>query len=309
MTHKQCDLDYRSKSYLQRIYVCCLEPGNVLPDVNTCGQRPPSFRIFGGKESKINDFPWMAMLIYNKGQEDQLSLCAGSLINTRYVVTAAHCLVNWPMIESGTVVTKVRLGEWNTSSNPDCLSQLNGRTHCSDPYLELDVEQRIVHKGYLIDSKSYQNDIALIRMRQAVRYTTWIKPICVKTSHGNNLWNSFSEETKFKIAGWGSTNKRQSSSILMTSSIVQRKPHLCWKRYKRHWPESQLCAGGIDGNDTCVGDSGSPLMATIDVGSGQYVYLAGITSYGPTPCGFPGWPGVFTRTAAFIDWIQLNLRP
>ncbi|KAH8241318.1 hypothetical protein KR032_007846, partial [Drosophila birchii] len=306
MTQKQCDLDNQSISHLQRIYVCCPEPGNVLPDVDTCGHRPPVGRIFGGTKSQMSEFPWMAMLLYNRGQENGLPLCAGSLINTRYVLTADHCLVTWQLIESGTVVTSVRLGEWNTSSNPDCVTQLNGRTHCSASYLELDVEQRTVHMGYQIGSKSHQNDIALLRMRQPVRYTTEIKPICVMSSI-HQLWNSFGENFSFEIAGWGSTDKQKSSSILMKSSIENRKPHLCRKRFK-NWTESQLCAGGLEGKDTCAGDSGSPLMATINVGAEAYVYLAGITSYGPTPCGFPGWPGVYTRTAAFIDWIQLNLR-
>lgn len=104
----------------------------------------------------------MARLLYQsprfQGKPD--SFCAGSLINTRYVLTAAHCILTWGMIESGTVVTSVRLGDWNPneSSNLDW-----------SPYLELDVDQRIVHKDYQIGTKTHQNDIALLRMHLPVR--------------------------------------------------------------------------------------------------------------------------------------------
>lgn len=38
-------------------------------------------------EAPVNAFPWMASLQY-KGQH----FCGGSVITTRYVVTAAHCM-------------------------------------------------------------------------------------------------------------------------------------------------------------------------------------------------------------------------
>lgn len=44
------------------------------------------FRIVGGKRS-VHARPWMAFLLV---MED--SRCAGSLLNARYVLTAAHCV-------------------------------------------------------------------------------------------------------------------------------------------------------------------------------------------------------------------------
>lgn len=42
-------------------------------------------------------------------------------------------------------------------------------------------------------------------------------------------------------------------------------------------------------------------------GYGNY-YLTGIVSYGPTPCGLAGWPGVYTLVSAYIDWIDNTIR-
>lgn len=68
---------------------------------------------------------------------------------------------------------------------------------------------------------------------------------------------------------------------------------------------SQLCAGGEFAKDSCDGDSGGPLMRKAHK---QRWYLEGVVSFG-NRCGLEGWPGVYTRVADYIDWIQKSLRP
>lgn len=41
----------------------------------------------------------------------------------------------------------------------------------------------------------------------------------------------------------------------------------------------------------------------------SYWYCAGIVSFGPTPCGKEGFPGVYTRVSAYTDWIVRNIKP
>lgn len=73
----------------------------------------------------------------------------------------------------------------------------------------------------------------------------------------------------------------------------------------------QLCAGGQKGFDSCKGDSGGPLMV-IDKHTypdKPYWYCAGIVSFGPSPCGMQGWPGVYTRVGSYMPWILQNIAP
>lgn len=53
------------------------EPGNVLPEPGVCGD-PLTNRIYGGSETKLDEFPWMALLQYKTGW---LHLLRGSQLN------------------------------------------------------------------------------------------------------------------------------------------------------------------------------------------------------------------------------------
>lgn len=71
--------------------------------------------------------------------------------------------------------------------------------------------------------------------------------------------------------------------------------------------DTQICAGGAKGKDSCNGDSGGPLMKLIP-GSPNW-YIEGIVSYGPQNCGTEGVPGIYTRVGAYLGWIAKNMRP
>lgn len=84
----------------------------------------------------------------------------------------------------------------------------------------------------------------------------------------------------------------------------------CKEAYKILSPiwYKQMCAGGQNDVETCLGDSGGPLQ-----GHGIYtdgtvrVIQYGIVSYGPQQCGIAGIPGVYTRVSYYMDWILDNM--
>lgn len=69
--------------------------------------------------------------------------------------------------------------------------------------------------------------------------------------------------------------------------------------------KSQICAGG--GTDSCRIDSGGALMG-FEPSSSRHV-VVGVLSFTPSPWGSPGWPGIYTRVDAYIDWILSKLEP
>ncbi|XP_017009020.3 spaetzle-processing enzyme-like [Drosophila takahashii] len=300
MPHIRCGRDIKADSLDQRLLVCCPDPGNVLPNEDICGRRPGSFRIYGGTEAKPDEFPWMAMLLDKRGK----TKCAGSLINNRYVLTAAHCVNRWS-------VTSVRLGEHVRSTNADYF-KLDSRKPDA-PYLQIDVMHIEKHDGfneifYEYPDDSMNNDIALLRLKRPVSYTKVIRPICLLGSHISSQYCQTSPE--FEIAGWGYTENNTPSDVLLKATIKETEFWTMCPTNIKHKPfwETRICAGGQEGRDTCFGDSGGPLMATKTSDNyKEFVYLAGITSYGPrNEC---GEPGVYTRTEAYIYWILYHIMP
>ncbi|XP_043651457.1 spaetzle-processing enzyme [Drosophila teissieri] len=299
---RQCGYDPNSVELVYRVFVCCPAWDYVLPNRRICGQTPAADRVTSGKEAGLNEMPWMAMLLYAElympaWRGGLVSMCAGSLITNRYVLTAGHCLER-----SGYELRRVRLGEHDTTSNPDC-TEVNGRRKCAAAYLEMDVQLAIRHKDYMVIDHRPYNDIGLLRLRFPVRYTDAIKPICIQLGSYEFSNPSFDNYT-LQVAGWGLTLWEGYSNVLLRAHVTGRKPDKCPPSLGLN-EDTQICAGGLGGRDTCKGDSGSPLMAAMGRADEEFVYLAGITSYGYNECG--SGPAAYTKTSKFLQWIQWNM--
>ncbi|XP_072930063.1 phenoloxidase-activating enzyme 1-like [Epargyreus clarus] len=69
-------------------------------------------RIVGGKKADLFEYPWMALISHNT-RDGFAFKCGGSIINKRYVLTAAHCVYNKS-------IAGVRVGEYNIDEEYDC---------------------------------------------------------------------------------------------------------------------------------------------------------------------------------------------
>lgn len=294
--------------------VCCSDlldtpirvGASLLPTVGVCGIQT-SDRIVGGVNTRIDEFPWLALLKYAKPNDLFGFHCGGALINDRYVVTASHC-VNGKDIPTTWSLAEVRLGEWDTSTVQDC-EGLGVDTDCSPDPIDVVIERKIPHPDYNPLAVEQYNDIALLRMAQRITYTDFVKPICLPRTQDLRMKETVGQ--KFQVAGWGRTATARYSTVKQKVGVDGVDLQQCNSVYQQERVtllDRQLCAGGQVGKDSCQGDSGGPLMGVSMNANVQFWYLVGLVSFGPTPCGQEGWPGVYTNVAKYVDWIEENLQ-
>lgn len=178
----------------------------------------------------------------------------------------------------------------------------NGRRQ---PVVQVMADTVIVHPDY--DSKTLENDLALIKLKTPVPYRDDIRPICLP-----HFKEDFTGMDGY-ATGWGLTDfdKRQLPDTLQVVKLPIISNKRCRSMYKRGGHEKiitdmDLCAGYAKGGmDACEGDSGGPLI-TQRRGERRWV-LAGIVSNG-VKCGEPFLPGVYTKVAEFLPWIYEQIR-
>ncbi|KAK6627835.1 hypothetical protein RUM44_010314 [Polyplax serrata] len=249
----------------------------------SCGINRHWTRIIGGWMAEVNEYPWMVALT-----KRNRFFCGGTLINDRYVTTAAHCIYrkegdsNWVTTE-----VKVILSEHNRVAVNDTINE------------ERRVVKALIHPKF--SASTLDSDIALLKLDKPVRFRQEVRPACLpptnKKFHGE--WAT--------VVGWGTTQEGGSPAITLRETVVpimsnQQCTSAGYRALKI--TDNMMCAGGYRGRDSCQGDSGGPLLLTTPQGQ---MFTAGIVSWGEG-CGRPNKPGVYTRVNNFLDWIMANTK-
>ncbi|KYB29265.1 Serine protease easter-like Protein [Tribolium castaneum] len=252
-----------------------------------CGTQSTSAKITHGKRAQIDEFPWLALLKYKNRTNHIEYRCHGSLISSKYVLTASHCLSYSDRLKSryGELYSVV-LGEYNTRTVRDCATPPDD---CTDPIQEFSPEAVFTHPKFL--SEGALSDIALVRLNGSARFSDFVRPICLPT-------NTFilNENETLLISGWGKTENRTTSDVKLKGKIKYLTQDSCSMRLD----DSQICAGSSDGTDTCQGDSGGPLMVHRQTNGEMRFFLVGVVSFGKE-CG--SGSAVYTNVMKFVDWI------
>ncbi|XP_072930061.1 CLIP domain-containing serine protease HP8-like [Epargyreus clarus] len=273
---------------------------NLLP--KDCGDINGD-RIVGGKLASLYEFPWMA-LISHRFDDEIAFRCAGSVINSRYILTAAHCIADKDIVG-------IRIGEFDLRYEYDCLPTYTGGHVCESHIQDIPVESAVYHEKY-VGYPRYAYDIGLIRLATPIDFAYKnAQPICLPTT--KELRKESIANKIATVAGWGLTENLKESSVLLKVSLPIQPEDECINFYSRILEPSdektgstQFCAG-TDKKDTCSGDSGGALLLEETLNNISKYIQYGIVSQGRRNCGVEV-PSVYTAVAAFMPWILDHIK-
>ncbi|XP_068447689.1 transmembrane protease serine 9 [Clinocottus analis] len=241
-----------------------------------CGMRPSlgSHRIVGGVTARRGEWPWIGSLQFQRQHR-----CGATLIHSKWLLTAAHCLKNDPSPTN-----------WAVSLGSVLRSGVGA--------LVIPIQRVIIHPDFNGDNMDH--DLALLELAVPAPMSFTIQSVCLPSPV-----HRFPKNTECYIAGWGSMREGGSLTNLLQKAAVNLidQPD-CQQSYGDVLTPHMMCAGSKEGGrDTCLGDSGGPL--TCRKPSGQW-FIAGVTSWGHG-CGRIGFPGVYTRVTSVRKWISTYL--
>jgi len=236
-------------------------------------------RIVGGSEAGDGEFPWQVSL-RSIGGIGATHFCGGSVIDKDWVLTAAHCCAGQIPLTMHVVAGGIELNSFENEEQT------------------VNLQKIIMHPNY--DSSTISNDICLLHLSESLEFTDWVQPLALpqmlqETDAGTMCtvtgWGTLSE------GGFGLPNKLHKVDVPVVSDED------CNESYASTNPilDSMICAGLPEGGkDSCQGDSGGPFTCPNAEG---VVESVGIVSWG-VGCARPGYPGVYTQTSYYVDWIM-----
>lgn len=234
-------------------------------------------RIFRGVNATKGQFPYFAQIVTNATEANatlpDYIYCGGSIISSKFVLTAAHCVEDFNLV-------MVTLGIYDVDDKST--QQYNY------------AERTFVHKGFNLVTGT--NDIAIVQLANEIEFNEYIQPIplsCEIISSG--VWT--------QLVGRGQTHSGPTEfpRFLQWANLFTIPNEICATAYPRvDISSAKVCTFGKQKQGTCIGDSGSILLRSFNGTEAQIGVVNGGSSRGCKE----GQISIFSRVSHYIDWIE-----
>lgn len=259
-------------------------------------------RVIGGEDAEKGQFPHQVSL---RSRFSNSHFCGGSIISTRFILTAAHCTQD-------------------QNARPKNVYVIVGALHRLSGGIKMALDQIVAHQQY--SHRTIKNDISLLRTAENIVYSELVQPIALSTEIP-----PVDGGLAVTLSGWGRNSFPTTPGASPLPDILQFAPAetLSFKECKKHFKstsagqflsETNVCTINPKGRGACHGDSGGPLSANVS----NKTCLMGIVSWG-VPCAqgrifrffnqnfiyynsnfylTQGYPDVYTHVYMYLDWIH-----
>lgn len=221
------------------------------------------FRILFGMDAVHGEWPWIARIEECPSTRDRCVTCTGTLLNSRWLITAGHCGFNRSTVDKFTVT----LGLYDLVS-PE------------HEALALGIDKLIVHPDY----NDLANDLTLMRLSKPVEFNEFIQPACL-IHPTRNVLDYTRDKFSFTV-GYGLTEGMVGAVKLQKLQIKTKMPSDCNsdKLGSVQLRRGTMCIGPPKGHKggSCKGDSGGPDLVYDERQNKWFIF--GTVSYGPSDC-------------------------
>ena len=230
--------------------------------------RSSSLKLIGGEDAEAPS--WYASIVKTTGGRNTI-LCGATLIDTKTVLTAAHCVS-----DLGSPISVV-MG-------------ISDKTNISEES-KIAVKAIHIHENY--SKESNLNDIALVYLESAPS----ANPINLEKSDPSGSFETFGFG-KSSNFGKLSFDKLQKLEL---KRVENSKCSSAFSRLSSHDAASYYCFTGpsVD-RSSCDGDSGSAVVYK----KADKDYIAAVSSFGKQVCGLEEGATVYMSLAHYFSWIE-----
>lgn len=230
-------------------------------------------KIVGGEPvTSLAEVPFMVSLS---------GVCGGSIISSKWILTAAHCAGYFSAAKAGVLNLK-------------------------DQGVSFKVKRTIKHPKY--NASTMTHDYALVELEESIdlrRYNLRAVKLADKTFETNGYQDPGLDATVYGFGNLGSGIPNSSKTLnKVVVPIVSNEQANKPEAYGGEVDESMIAAGyERGGKDSCQGDSGGPMVVFDHRNDPVQV---GVVSWGEG-CAKPNKYGIYSKVSYVFDWIKSNI--
>jgi len=253
-------------------------------------------------------------------------LCAGTLINSKWVVTSATCLHEWDTTSAA--ATERVASHLKVILGAHTLQASAMSSYANDYSVDRIVVPTNFDKSttWTLKEVDFLGDIGLLRLATHADISKYT-PACLP-SDSQDFFGKFAVITGFTLPTWSSGDAAASTTLpAEVDQVLIITEDICDRLFDTSVTSSAYTDGNIDDKlicavakntkDTCNADEGGPLV--VDNGHGQYTLVGVLNSqsdcgdssasgnqplsYNRLWTGAGGLPLVYAKVSAHVHWI------